>query len=147
MANTSEHIRSMSLRKETAKWQFCKTTQHPFFCASSIILRAIEPCPCPNDIVLIFVLICFSLANLYMWLMGSTPGESKKTSGMWGAESLKEELSEKPGGSVYFEPICSAMNFCIPLSMQSKRNILKRINFCILLRYFSYGMPTFRGSS
>eukprot|EP00438_Fugacium_kawagutii_P003848 Skav230669 [mRNA] locus=scaffold2185:186285:188689:- [translate_table: standard] len=49
-SSNSSHIFSSSGMNVLYRWQFCRSTQVPFFRASTTIVFAFGPCPCPKEI-------------------------------------------------------------------------------------------------
>ena len=106
---------------ELDRWQFCSTIHVPRSIACAMRRSAIGPCPCPSEIVCSFFDILVSSANFRSASSGSAPGESTKTIGIVGVESLKHTEMSKGGGSMKRSPRLCVTNDCIPGTTLSGR--------------------------
>mmetsp|Transcript_24000 Transcript_24000/g.78087 ORF Transcript_24000/g.78087 Transcript_24000/m.78087 type:complete len:223 (-) Transcript_24000:3073-3741(-) len=92
---------------ELARWQFCRHTQSPFFCAAATSCSAIGPWPCPR------LTICrrspgihpFLVAKRWSMEVGSAPVLKTKMTGVRHDVSGKTSSSVHGGASVNFWPI------------------------------------------
>lgn len=105
-------IRKVTFSKVAIKvlttWQFCSTTQVPFFVPSSIRPSAMIPWPWPRDREnSLLAPKPWSSANFNKIAMGSAPGVRTNISGMQECESAKEAARSKGGGTMYWCPNCS----------------------------------------
>jgi len=100
--------------KETAKWQFWRSTHLPSSTLILIEASAIAPYPWPREICIKVAFLpnlsaVFSISNL-----GSAPGLRIKMRGVKGVPSLTENSKSKAGGETYLYPISSSISFVHP---------------------------------
>ena len=101
--DSCSHSRSSVAIHDSARWQFCSTTQKPSARPAAMSLSAAGPCPCPSEMD--STRVPRRSASLRMGVMGSAPGERTKMRGERDVESWKHASRLKGGGSTNLAPI------------------------------------------
>mmetsp|Transcript_13819 Transcript_13819/g.40570 ORF Transcript_13819/g.40570 Transcript_13819/m.40570 type:complete len:338 (+) Transcript_13819:1474-2487(+) len=141
LAGSPSTILSSSPSQDIIRWQLARSTQCPSRTPSSMRRRACGDWPWPSAIEWKVTSRC--CASCVSWLVGSTPGERTKMSGVAAAESASTSVRSSTGGSVKRVPRLLTMKAVAAKTMRSGRRHRTRISRCISEQRVSHSPGSF----